>query len=88
MNLYDLLEAIAEDKTMEVEFFEYKESKYNVGFKPHTVLYRDDGVDYTFLSLVYNEWEDTFYITAQDSEDNLEFFRCSDGELMKVEVND
>ena len=84
MNLYELLDAV-ESKRIPVEFFEHKEAKYSVDFKPRTVLYRDD-VEYTFFSLVFKEWEDTFYITAQDSEDNLEFFRCFGGELMEVEV--
>lgn len=88
MNLYELLDAV-EGKKIPVEFFEYKESKYSVDFKPHTVVYKDeDDVEYTFLSLVFKEWEDTFYITAQDAENNLEFFRCFGGEAMKVEVND
>lgn len=87
MNLYELLEAV-ESKKIPVEFFEHKEAKYSVDFKPRTVVYKDEDDVYTFFSLVFKEWEDTFYITAQDAEQNLEFFRCFGGEAMKVEVND
>lgn len=87
MNLYELLDAV-EKKEIPVDFFEKKEAKYSVDFKPRTVVYKDEDDVYTFFSLVFKEWEDTFYITAQDAKNNLELFRCFGGEAMKVEVND
>lgn len=81
MNLYQLLNEIESGK-IAVEHFEYKEAKYSVNFKPRTVTHED----YTFTSMNYREWDETFYIVARDSDNKLEFFRCADGELMKVSV--
>lgn len=80
MNLYDLLEKVSSGN-IKVLNYEYKDAEYSIQFETKTVFYGE----YWIWSMSYKEWEETFYLNARN-EDDLEFFKCTDGRVMEVEL--
>lgn len=81
MNLYQLLNSI-QSKKIEVTKFQENDGQYDVTFNPHSIFYQE----YNLVSLAYKEWDETFYIVASKDQ-KKEFFKCTNGEAMKVSVS-
>lgn len=80
INLCGLLEKIV-NGDIKVLNYQYKDAEYSVQFKSKTVFFEN----YWISSMSYKEWDETFYLNARNEKD-LEFFKCTDGRMMEVEV--